>query len=56
MRAAASWAARRHEQPHTGASEDRASDVQEHDLLMLATTASSAPMKRIAPKHCRRWR
>ena len=44
MRHAASWAAHRHEQPYTGASEDRAPDAQEHDLLMLATAASRPPM------------
>ena len=50
MRSAASWAAHRHEQPYTGASEDRASDAQEHDLLTLATAASSPPMACIVSK------
>ena len=48
MRAAASWAAHRHEQPYTGASE--ASDAQEHDLLTLATAASSPAMTCIVSK------
>ena len=50
MRSAASWAAHRHEQPYTGASEDRASDAQEHDLLTLATAASSPAMTCIVSK------
>ena len=52
MRAAESWTAHPYEQPCMSASEDRASDAQEHDLLTLLAEVGSPPMACIMPKCC----